>query len=160
MDIKCSLLNDSLDEEVYVSQPVGFDKEGQESKVYKLHKALYGLKKSPKYWNKKIDGFLRDIWFLKYASKHGAYVRRNINNELIIICLYLVDLLITGSSEKEIYEFKLDLMKEIEMNDICHVSYFLGIFFYKGTRGILMHQIRYASEKYSRDLIWIMEILH
>lgn len=61
MDIKCSLLNDSLDEEVYVSQPIGFDKKGQESKVYKLHKALYGLKKSPKDWNKKIDGFLRDI---------------------------------------------------------------------------------------------------
>ena len=44
MDVKFEFLNGLLDEEVYVSQPVGFMKQGQESKVYKLHKAFYGLK--------------------------------------------------------------------------------------------------------------------
>ena len=29
---------------MYVSQPEGFEKKGQENKVYKLNKALYGLR--------------------------------------------------------------------------------------------------------------------
>lgn len=39
MDVKCAFLNDPLDEEVYISQPDDFEKEGQESKAYMLHKA-------------------------------------------------------------------------------------------------------------------------
>lgn len=42
--VKCAFMNDPLDEEVYVTQPVGFVKQDQEKKVCRLHKALYGLK--------------------------------------------------------------------------------------------------------------------
>jgi hypothetical protein len=42
MDVKSAFLNGDLGEEVYVSQPLGFIKQGEE-KVYQLHKALYGL---------------------------------------------------------------------------------------------------------------------
>lgn len=38
------LINGSLEEEVYVSQPLGFEVKVQEDKMYKLRKALYGLK--------------------------------------------------------------------------------------------------------------------
>ncbi|MCI45844.1 reverse transcriptase, partial [Trifolium medium] len=55
MDVKCAFLNDLLDEEVYVAQPLGFSEKGQESKVYKLRNALYGLKQDPRAWNKRID---------------------------------------------------------------------------------------------------------
>lgn len=57
MDVKYAFLNDPLDEEVYVTQPVGFVKQDKERKVHKLHKAMYGLKQAPRAWNKKIDGF-------------------------------------------------------------------------------------------------------
>lgn len=43
MNIKCAFVNGLLDEEEYVSQPVGVEKEGQENKVYKLHKTFYEL---------------------------------------------------------------------------------------------------------------------
>jgi hypothetical protein len=42
MDVKSAFHNGDLGEDVYVSQPPGFIKNGQEQKVYKLHKALYG----------------------------------------------------------------------------------------------------------------------
>ncbi|XP_057745412.1 secreted RxLR effector protein 161-like [Arachis stenosperma] len=41
MDIKSTFLNDTLEEEVYVEQPVGDEVLGEEDKVYKLKKALY-----------------------------------------------------------------------------------------------------------------------
>lgn len=44
MDVKSVFLNGPLDEEVYVLQPLGFVISGQESKVLRLKKALYGLK--------------------------------------------------------------------------------------------------------------------
>ncbi|VVA40802.1 PREDICTED: Retrovirus-related Pol poly from, partial [Prunus dulcis] len=41
LDVKSAFLNGVLEEEVYVDQPEGFVVKGSESKVYKLHKALY-----------------------------------------------------------------------------------------------------------------------
>ncbi|CAJ2632822.1 unnamed protein product [Trifolium pratense] len=146
MDVKCAFLNGPLDEEVYVKQPVGFQVDGQKDKVYRLHKALYGLKQAPRAWNKKIDSYLSDIGFIKCTTEHGVYVRRSSSDNLVILCLYVDDLLITGSSESEISKFKCELMKEFEMTDLGHISYFLGIEFYKCSKGLLMHQRRYASE--------------
>ncbi|GAU30981.1 hypothetical protein TSUD_104950 [Trifolium subterraneum] len=117
MDVKCAFLNGPLTEEVYVTQPAGFEVDNQKDKVYRLHKALYGLKQAPRAWNKKIDSFLCDIKFVivKCTTEHGVYVRRSSSNNLIILCLYVDDLLITGGNEKEISDFKLELMREFEM---------------------------------------------
>lgn len=78
-------MNGPLDEEVYVLQPVGFEKEDQESKVYELHKALYGLKQVPRSWNKKIDDFLREKEILKCTTYQGVYLRIR-KGSLIILC--------------------------------------------------------------------------
>jgi hypothetical protein len=44
MDVKSAFLNAVLEEEVYVRQPSGFESEKYPHWVYKLRKALYGLK--------------------------------------------------------------------------------------------------------------------
>ncbi|GKE08501.1 retrovirus-related pol polyprotein from transposon TNT 1-94, partial [Tanacetum coccineum] len=44
MDVKTAFLNGKLKEEVYVSQPEGFVNQDNPSHVYKLKKAMYGLK--------------------------------------------------------------------------------------------------------------------
>ena len=44
LDVKSAFLNGELEEEVYVAQPEGFIDHTAEHKVYKLSKALYGLK--------------------------------------------------------------------------------------------------------------------
>ena len=44
MDVKTAFLHGDLKEEVYVSQPEGFVINGNVDKVYKLRKALYGLR--------------------------------------------------------------------------------------------------------------------
>jgi hypothetical protein len=44
MDLKSAFLNDVLEEVVYMRQPLGFESEKYPHRVYKLRKALYGLK--------------------------------------------------------------------------------------------------------------------
>jgi len=44
MDVKSAFLNGFIDEEVYVSQSLGFEDHRHSDHVYKLEKALYGLK--------------------------------------------------------------------------------------------------------------------
>nr|GEV67269.1 hypothetical protein [Tanacetum cinerariifolium] len=50
MDIKMAFLNGPLKEEVYVAQPDGYVDPDHLEKVYRLRKALYKLKQTPRAW--------------------------------------------------------------------------------------------------------------
>ncbi|GKF24120.1 retrovirus-related pol polyprotein from transposon TNT 1-94 [Tanacetum coccineum] len=47
MDVKTAFLNGDLQEEVFVSQPKGFEDQDNPTHVYRLKKAFYGLKQAP-----------------------------------------------------------------------------------------------------------------
>ena len=55
MDVKTTLLNGVIEEEVYIEQPEGFEMHEQKTHVCRLKKALYGLKQAPKAWYGRID---------------------------------------------------------------------------------------------------------
>ena len=44
MDVKSTFLNGFIEEEVYVEQPSGFENFNFSNYIFKLSKALYGLK--------------------------------------------------------------------------------------------------------------------
>jgi hypothetical protein len=47
IDVKSGFLHGDLVEDIYVGQPIGYQK-GKGNKVYKLRKTLYGLKQAPR----------------------------------------------------------------------------------------------------------------
>ena len=51
MDVKTAFLHGDLEEEIYMKQPEDCAEPGQEHKVCKLVRSLYGLKKAPMQWN-------------------------------------------------------------------------------------------------------------
>nr|GEX29863.1 hypothetical protein [Tanacetum cinerariifolium] len=62
MDVKTAFLNGNLREEVYVSQPDGFVDPDNPNHVYKLKKALYGLKHASRAWRNGNDLLLVQIY--------------------------------------------------------------------------------------------------
>jgi hypothetical protein len=63
MAVKSAFLNGDLKEEVYMRQPPDFAVAGEESKVYRLRKALYGLRQASCAWNAKLDATLKQMGF-------------------------------------------------------------------------------------------------
>jgi len=65
LDVKSTFLNGILEEEVYVEQPKGFVVKEEEDKVYRLKKALYGVKQAPRAWNSHM--LLSGKWFCQVS---------------------------------------------------------------------------------------------
>jgi hypothetical protein len=73
MDVKTTFLNGELDEKIYMDQPEGFIEDGQENKVCRLIKSLYGLKQALKQWHEKFDNTLIVAGFAVNESDTCVY---------------------------------------------------------------------------------------
>ena len=58
MNVKSTFLNGNISEEVYIEQPSGFENYKLSDHVFKLKKALYGLKHASRAWYEKLSSFL------------------------------------------------------------------------------------------------------
>jgi hypothetical protein len=73
MDVKTTLLNEELEEEIYMDQSDGFVANGQEEKMCKLLKSLYGLKEAPKQWHEKFNITLTTVSFVVNKADKCVY---------------------------------------------------------------------------------------
>jgi hypothetical protein len=126
MDIKTAFLYGELDEEIYMEQPEGFAKRGQENQVCKLKKAIYGLKQASRTWNEKLHITLLEQGFKCMHSDAGVYVYSHNHAEVILI-VYVDDLLYMSPSLSEIKRMKKLLADEFQMRDLGPASTFLGM---------------------------------
>jgi hypothetical protein len=125
MDVKRAFLNGVLKEEMYIEQPQGFEVEDRKTHVYKLKKAMYGLKQAPRAWYGRIDSFMMSLGFTKSKADSNLYFKV-MNDESVILLLYVDDLFLTGE-ENLIIECKKKLASEFEMKYLGLMHYFLGL---------------------------------
>jgi hypothetical protein len=150
MDVKTSFLNGVIEEEVYIEQPQGFEVEDRKSHVCKLKKALYGLKQAPRAWYGRIDRFLTSLGFTKSKEDYNLYFKV-MNDELVILLLYVDDLFLTRE-ENLIIECKKKLTSEFEMKDLGLMHYFLGLEVWQSLERIFLNQGKYAVKTH-RDTV-------
>ena len=129
MDVKTAYLYGELKEEIYMAQPEGFIKSGQEHKVCKLVKSIYGLKQARRVWYETISKTLqKKLGFQQLHSDAGVHIlRQREGDHEIILILYVDDLLIMGNSQPMIHSIKKQLMAAYQMKDLGAATSYLGI---------------------------------
>ncbi|KAL0433589.1 UNVERIFIED_CONTAM: Retrovirus-related Pol polyprotein from transposon TNT 1-94 [Sesamum latifolium] len=65
MDVKTAFLNGFVEEEIFMDQPEGFTTVGEEQKVCRLQRSIYGLKQASRSWNTRFDEVIRGYDFIK-----------------------------------------------------------------------------------------------
>jgi hypothetical protein len=105
MDVKTTFLNGELDEEIYMKQLEGFVTHGQENMLCRQRKSLYGLKQAPKQWHEKFDISLTSAGFVVNEADTCVYYRF-VDGKGVILCLYVDDILIFGTSIDVINDVK------------------------------------------------------
>lgn len=147
MDVKSAFLNGFLEEEIYVDQPPGFVKKGEEEKVYKLKKALYGLRQSPRAWYSRINSYFEKNGFQKCPQEHTLYIKIiPSKGRFMVVSLYVDDLIFTGNDMEMLNDFKASMKQEFDMTDLGELHHFLGIEVSQSSKGIFISQGRYARE--------------
>ena len=106
-------------------QPLGFAVPGEEGKVYRLCKALYGLRQAPRAWNAKLDATLKEMGFQQSAHEAAMY-RRGSGRSVLLVGVYVDDLVIAGA-DAEVEEFKAAMKQRFDMSDLGLLSFYLGI---------------------------------
>jgi hypothetical protein len=94
MDLKTTFLNGKIEHDFFVEQPDCFVLHKKHTHVFKLRKALYGLKKDPTVWYDRIDDFLKSLGFHKSDVDANMYFKVR-GNQPVILIMYLDDLFIT-----------------------------------------------------------------
>jgi len=144
MDVKTAFLNGDLEEEIYMVQLEGCIFPGQENKVCKLVKSLYGLKQVPKQWYEKFNDVLLSNEFFSIGVDKCVYTK-TVDGEFIIISLYVDDMPIFGMCIDVVNETKCFLTSKFDMKDMGEANIILGVRIIKNDSGLMLTQAHYVE---------------
>ena len=95
--------------------------------IFKLKKALYGLKEAPRLWHTHIDSFLKSIGFKQSTSDPNLYILSIPTSSYLFLLLYIDDLLITCRYRDQVNRIKKLLSDNYRMTDLGPARQFLSI---------------------------------
>eukprot|EP00731_Ephydatia_muelleri_P020359 Em0013g86a len=151
MDVVTAFLNGTLEEEIYMEQPPGYIKKGEEHLVCKLKKSIYGLKQSPRCWNKVFNEYMTSLSYEQCAADPCVLVRTE-GTETTIIAVYVDDLIIIAKNPETMERIKGSLTERFKMKDLGKLHYCLGINieYDENKRCLWMHQRPYIQSLLER----------
>ena len=126
MDVKTAFLNGDLDEEIYMQQPLGFIKKGNENKVCKLKRSIYWLKQSSRQWYLRFHKAVTSYNFQMIEEDHCVYIK-HFEGNFVILSLYVDDILLAGNNLKSVLTIKKWLSSNFEMKDMGEAEYILAV---------------------------------
>nr|GFB89251.1 hypothetical protein [Tanacetum cinerariifolium] len=100
MDVKSDFLYGTIDEEVYVIQPLRFQDPVFPAKVYKVEKAMYRLHQAPRAWKRE---------------------------DFILVQVYVDDIIFGSSNPQLCKEFESLIHEKFQMSAMGELNFFLGL---------------------------------
>jgi hypothetical protein len=145
VDVKTAFLYGEIKEEIYMEQPEGF-KRG--TKVYRLRKAIYGLKQAARAWWSQLEKSVKTMGFNRLMADTGIFVYRS-RKGLVIMIAYVDDIIFFG--DKAIAdEKKREFMKKWECRDLGMPTEFLSMRIKTKDGRIYLDQVEYLDKVLAR----------
>ena len=125
LDFKTAFLNGTLDEEIFVTQPPGY--EDGTKRVMRLHRALYGLKQAANAWHRAFVSAMESIGYTRSVVDPAVFVRCTPKGACIIHS-HVDDCAGTGPDGEIDRDYK-SLLQKFEGRELgeCHGQMFLGM---------------------------------
>nr|GEX19870.1 hypothetical protein [Tanacetum cinerariifolium] len=120
MDVKSAFLYGTINEEVYVMQPPGFQDLEFPTRVYKVEKAMYGLHQAPRAWYGTLSKYLLTNGFQRGIIDQTLFIRR---------------------------EFKALMHEKFQMSAMGELNFYLGLQVLQKKDGIFLSQDKDCFEK-------------
>ncbi|GKF97219.1 putative ribonuclease H-like domain-containing protein [Tanacetum coccineum] len=92
MDVKSAFLYGTIEEEVYVSQPLGYVHPKFPNKVYKVQKALYRLHQAPRSWYATLSTFLLKSGYRRGTIDKTLFIKKD-KKDIMLVRVYVDDII-------------------------------------------------------------------
>ena len=147
------LQSDALHEEIYMTQPEGFEQLGPNGDTLycKLRVPLYGLKQASRQFNKTLDKWLKDQGFTPHPSEPCLYTLIDGDGRLVAgIACYVDDLVYLSTDTKQREEFAKRFSERFEITNLGELDWFLGIGITQKDGSISINQPKYVRDILNR----------
>ncbi|GJZ10024.1 putative ribonuclease H-like domain-containing protein [Tanacetum coccineum] len=145
MDMKSAFFYGTIEEKIYVCQPLGFEDPDYLDKVYMVVKAMYGLHQAPRAWYGTLAKYLLDNGFQRRKIDQTLFIKKQ-KGDILLVQVY-VDDIIFGSTNKEVCtEFEKLMHDKFQMSSMGELNFFLGLQVKQREDGIFISQDKYVAE--------------
>nr|GEX14757.1 copia protein [Tanacetum cinerariifolium] len=96
MDVMCAFLCGTIEEEVYLYQPLGFEDPNYPDKVYKVVKPLYGLHQAPRAWYETLANYLLENCFQRGKIDQTLFIKRQ-KDDILLVQIYVDDIIFAST---------------------------------------------------------------
>uniref|UniRef100_A0A2N9GP72 Reverse transcriptase Ty1/copia-type domain-containing protein n=1 Tax=Fagus sylvatica TaxID=28930 RepID=A0A2N9GP72_FAGSY len=117
IDIQNAFLHGQLSEDVFMTQPPGYQHPSYPTHVCKLNKAIYGLKQAPRAWFSRLSSRLLQLGFHGSLSDTSLFIYKSKSFTMFIL-IYVDDIIITCSNPAEIDELLILLQSDFAVKDL------------------------------------------
>ncbi|CAM8954016.1 unnamed protein product [Rhodiola kirilowii] len=145
LDVSNAFLHGHLQQEVYMQQPPGFEDPRFPSHVCKLHRAIYGLKQSPRAWHSRLSHRIRQLGFYPSRADTSLFIYHK-PGVTIYMLVYVDDIVIAGSNPTTVDHLIRSLSDTFPIKDLGRLHYFLGIQVAYNSEGQILTQKKYALD--------------
>ncbi|GJX22792.1 putative ribonuclease H-like domain-containing protein [Tanacetum coccineum] len=146
LDVKSAFLYGEIEEEVYVTQPKGFEDPYFPKHVYRVVKALYGLHQAPRAWYARLSTFLLQHNYRRGTIDKTLFIKKD-SRDIILVQVY-VDDIIFGQTKNKVMcdEFEVLMKGDFEMSVWERWTFFLGLRVKQLTMVFLSAMTSYVQE--------------
>uniref|UniRef100_A0A2N9I3B6 Uncharacterized protein n=1 Tax=Fagus sylvatica TaxID=28930 RepID=A0A2N9I3B6_FAGSY len=145
INIQNAFLHGTLSEEVFMSQPPGYQHPIYPNHVCKLQRAIYGLKQAPQAWFSRLSTKLLELGFHGSRSDSSLFIYKTKSLTMFIL-IYVDDIMITSSQPSAIDDLLISLTHDFTVKDLGPLNFFLGVEVLSTPHDILLSQQRYIMD--------------